>query len=85
MSMDEYSVKDSFPLPRNNKLRYKLCDAECMTHLNFRNVYSHIVCLMMVQLLILSLRQAFQGLTPSGSACLLEMLKLRDHQYSKDA
>jgi hypothetical protein len=55
-----------------------------MIHLELRCAYNHIVYLILVYKIILSLRQAFQGLTPNGSICLPEMLKLREHQCSKD-
>jgi hypothetical protein len=42
-------------------------------------------CLILVYTMILSLRQAFQGLTPNGSFCLPSMLKLKEHQCSQDA
>jgi hypothetical protein len=35
--------------------------------------------------MIISLRQVFQGLIPSGSLCLPATLKLRERQRSKDA
>jgi hypothetical protein len=56
-----------------------------MIHLDFRYAYNHFDCMILVYKMILSLRQAFQVLTPSGSFCLLVALKLREHQCSKDA
>ena len=81
-------MKDSFRLTfidviyiRHNKLP----NAECMIQLDLRYAYNYFEWLMKVYNMIISLRQAFQGLTPDGSFCLPGMLKLRKHQCSKDA
>ena len=85
MSMDEYTVKDSFLLPRMDKLWHTSSDDKCMTHSNLRYTYNRIECMMTVYTMVPSLRQALQGLTPKTSSCLLYILKLREHQRTKDA
>ena len=49
-----------------------------MIHLDLRYAYNHVDCLILVYTMILSLRQAFQGLTTNGSFCLPKMLKLEN-------
>jgi hypothetical protein len=56
-----------------------------MPYLDLRYAYDRIDSLILVYTRILSLRQAFQGLTPDRSFCLLEMLKLRERQCYQDA
>ena len=70
-------MKDSFPLPRIDDLLDKLRSTQCMTHLDLLSAYNQV-------------RMsddgpqddyidgiAFQGLTPNGASCLLEMLAMR--------
>ena len=47
-------------------LCHKLRNAECMIHLDLRYAYNHFDCLILVYKMFLSLRQAFQGLTPNA-------------------
>ncbi len=67
-------MKDSFPLPRIDDLLDKLRSAKCMTHLDLRSSYNQ------VRMSDDSPQDdsidaiAFQGLTPNGASCLLEML-----------
>ncbi len=57
-----------------------------MIQISIIYAYNHFDCLILVYNMILSLRQAFQGLTQNGCLCLPEMLKLiREHQCSQDA
>ena len=41
-AVNEYTVKDSFPLPRIDDLIDKLRDADCITHLDLRSAYSQV-------------------------------------------
>ncbi len=45
---------------------HKLCNVNCMIHFDLRFAYNHFDCLIFVNTMISSLRQAFQGLTPNG-------------------
>ena len=64
---------------------HKLCNVKRMIHFDLRYAYNHYGYLILVYTMIISLRQAFQGLTTNGSFCLPEMLKLREHRCSQDA
>ena len=46
---------------------HKPCNIECMIHFDLRYAYNHFDWLVLVYTIILSLRQAFQGLIPNGS------------------
>ena len=54
-----------------------MCNVKCMIHLDLRYAYNHFDSLILVYTMILSLQQAFQGLTPNGFFFLHSMLKLR--------
>ena len=61
IALNEYIVKDSFPLPRIDYLLDKLRSAKCMTHLDLRSA-DFIAA------------TSFQGITSNGASCLLKML-----------
>ena len=76
-ALNECIVKDYFPPPRINDLLDKLRSAKCMTHLDLRSTYNQ------VQISDDGLQDdsivatIFQGLTPNGASCLLEMSVIR--------
>ncbi len=41
-ALHECTVKDIFPLPRNDDLLDKLRNAKCMTHLDIRSSYNQV-------------------------------------------
>ena len=51
-------------------LWHKLCNVRFMIHFDLCYAYYHFDCLILAYKMILSLRQAFQGLAPNGSFCL---------------
>jgi len=67
-------VKDSFPSPRIGDLLDKLRNAKCMTHLDLRCAYIQVRMLDDGPQNDSIVATAFQGLTPNGTSCLLEML-----------
>jgi hypothetical protein len=84
MWINECTKKDSFPLSCIDMIyETYLCNVKCMIHFDLRYAHNHYDYLILVYTIILSLRQAFQGLTTNGSFCLTEMLKLRENQYSQ--
>ena len=71
---NERTVKDSFPLPRIDDLIDQLKDATNIKHLDLRSAYNQ------VRMTVDDgpsddsiVATTFQGLTPNGSSCLLEM------------
>ncbi len=73
-AIHERTVKDSFPLPRIDDLIDQLRDATCITHLDLRSAYNHVRMLNNGPSNDSIYATTFQGLTPKGSPCLLEML-----------
>jgi hypothetical protein len=67
-------MKDSFPLPRIDDLLDKLRSAKCTTHLDLRSVYNQVRMSDDDPQDDSIAAIAFQGLTPNGALCLLEML-----------
>ena len=72
--LNEFTVKDAYPLPRIDELLEELRTAKCITHLDLQQGYNQVR---------LSddgpddqsiPATAFQGVTPSGAPCLLEYL-----------
>ncbi len=57
-------------------LWHKLCNVKCMIYFDLRYACNHYDCLILVYMMILSLRQAFQGLTPNGSFAYLKYWNL---------
>jgi hypothetical protein len=68
------TVKDYFPLPRIDGLIDKLREANCITHLNLRSAYNQVRMFDDGSTDDLIATTTFQGLTPNGAPCLLEML-----------
>jgi len=74
IALNECIMKDSFPLPRIDDLLDKLRSAKCMPHLDLRFTY--------IQVRMSDdgpqddsiVATLFQGLTPNGASCLLEIL-----------
>ena len=56
----------------------KLRNAECMIHLEIPYAYNHFEWLLMVYTMIISLRQAFQSLTPNRSFIYLQCWNLEN-------
>jgi len=73
-ALNECTVKDSFPLPRIDDLLDKLRSARCMTHLDLRSAYNQVRMSDDGPQDDSIAATAFQGLTPNGASCLLEML-----------
>jgi hypothetical protein len=73
-ALNECIVKDSFPLPRIDNLLDKLRSAKCMTHLDLRSSYNQVRMSDDGPQDNSIAATAFQGLTPNGASCLLEML-----------
>jgi hypothetical protein len=73
-TLNECTVKDSFPLPRIDDQLDKLRNAKCMTHLDLRSAHNQIRMSDDGQQDDSIVATAFQGLTPNGTSCLLEML-----------
>jgi hypothetical protein len=73
-AINERTVKDSFPLPRIDDLIDQLRDAACITHLDLRSAYNQVRMSDDGPSDDSIAATTFQGLTPNGSPCLLEML-----------
>ena len=73
-AINERTVRDSFPLPRIDDLIDKLRDARCITHLDLRSAYNQVRMSDDGPSDDSIAATAFQGLTPNGAPCLLEML-----------
>ncbi len=67
-------MKDSFPLPRIDDLLDKLRSAKCMAHLDLRSTYNQVRMSDDGPQDDSKVATSFQGLTPNGASCLLEML-----------
>jgi hypothetical protein len=74
VALNEWTVKDSFPLPRINDLLDKLRNAKCMAHLDLRLAYNQVRMSDDGPQDDSIAETVFQGLTPNGTSCLLEML-----------
>ncbi len=72
--LNECTVKDSFPLPRIDDLLDKLRSAKCMTHLDLRSTYNQVRMSDDGPQDDSIVATTFQGLTPNGASCLLEIL-----------
>ena len=59
-------------------LWHKLCNVKCLINFNFRYAYDHFDWLILVYKMFLSLRQAFQGVTPNGSFVYLKFWNLEN-------
>ena len=73
-AINERTVRDSFPLPRIDDLIDKLRDARCITHIDLRSAYNQVRMSDDGPSDDSIAATAFQGLTPNGAPCLLEML-----------
>ena len=73
-ALNECTVKDTFPLPRIDDLLDKLRNAKCMPHLDLRFAYNQVRMSDDGPQDDSIVAIAFQGLTPNGASCLLEML-----------
>jgi hypothetical protein len=73
-ALNECTVKDSFMLPRIDDLLDKLRKAMCMAHLDLRSAYNQVRMSDDGPQDDSIAVTAFQGLTPNGASCLLEML-----------
>jgi hypothetical protein len=73
-AINERTVKDSFPLPRIDDLIDQLREANCITHLDLRSAYNQVRMSDDGPTDDSIAATAFQGLTPNGAPCLLEML-----------
>ena len=73
-ALNECTIKDSFPLPRIDDLIDKLRCASCMTHLDLRSAYNQVRMSNDGPSDNSIVATTFQGLTPHGAPCLLEML-----------
>ena len=73
-ALNECIVKDIFPLPRIDDLLNKLRSAKCMTHLDLRSTYNQVRMPDDGPQDDSIVATAFQGLTPNGASCLLDIL-----------
>jgi len=73
-ALNQYTVKDSFPLPRIDELLDKLRNAKCMTNLDLRSAYNQVRMMDDGPQDDSIDATSFQGLTPNGASCLLQML-----------
>jgi hypothetical protein len=72
-ALNECTVKDSFPLPRINDLLDQLRNAKYMTHLDLRLAYNQVRMSDDGPQDDSIVATVFQGLTPNGASCLLEI------------
>jgi hypothetical protein len=70
----ERTVNDSFPLPRIDDLIDQLRYATCITHIDLRSTYNQVRMSDDGPSDDSIARTTFQGPTPKGFPCLLEML-----------
>ncbi len=75
-AINERTFRDSFHLPRIADLIDKFREARCITHLDLRSAYNQARMLNDSPTNDSMLAIAFQGLTPNGAPCLLEMLAM---------
>jgi hypothetical protein len=73
-ALNECILKDYFPLPRIDDLLDKLRSAKCMTHLDLRSSYNEVRMSDDDPQDESIAATAFQGPTPNGASCLLEIL-----------
>jgi hypothetical protein len=71
--INESTVRDAFPLPSIDDLIDKLREARCITHLDLRSTYNQVRMSDDGPTYDSISATAFQGLTPNGAPCLLEM------------
>ena len=76
-AINERTVKDPFPLPRIDDLIDQLRDATCITHLDLGSAFDQVRMSDDGPSGDSITTTTFQGLTPNGSPCLLEMLVMR--------
>jgi len=69
--LNEYTVKDAFPIPRIDDLLDQLREAKVLTHLDLQQGYHQI---RMADDGVSIPATAFQGVSPSGAPCLLEFV-----------
>ena len=72
--VNEFTVKDAYPLPRIDELLEQLRNAKCITHLDLQQGYNQIRMSDEGPGDDSIAATAFQGVTPSGAPCLLEFL-----------
>ena len=75
-TLNECTVKYSFPLPRIDDLLDRLRNAKCMTHLDLRSAYNQVRMADDDPQDDSIAATTFQGLTPNGASCLQEMLDM---------
>ena len=73
-ALNECTIKDSFPPPRIDDLLDKLRHAKCMPHLDLRSEYNQARMSEDGPHNDSIDATSFQGLTPNGASCMLEML-----------
>jgi hypothetical protein len=73
-AINERTVTNSFPLPRIDDLIDKLKEANCITHLDLRLAYNQVRMSDDGPMDGSIAATTFQGLTPNGALCLLDML-----------
>jgi len=73
-AINERAVRDSLPLPRIDDLIDKLREARCITHLDLQPSYNQVRMSDDGPTEDSISLKAFQGLTPNGAPCLMEML-----------
>jgi hypothetical protein len=71
---NERTVKNLFPLPRIDNLIDKLRETNCITHLDLRTAHNQVRISDDGPTDDSIVATTFQGLTPNGASCLLEML-----------
>lgn len=72
--LNEFTVKDAYPLPRIDELLERLRTAKCITHLDLQQGYNQVRMSDEGPDDESIAATAFQGVTPSGAPCLLEFL-----------
>ena len=77
-AINERAVKESFAFPRiDDLIEIKLREANFITHLDLRSVYNQVRMPYDGPTDDSIVAIAFQGLTPNGAPCLLEILVMR--------
>ena len=72
--INEFTVRDAYPLPRIDELLEQLRNAKVISHLDLQQGYNQLRLSDTGPDDVTIASSAFQGVTPSGAPCLLEFL-----------